>query len=181
MVRCRQYTTHHFLILDHIDFPRFQASIPDTSLWSLHNIRSHEFETKCRRHEGIYDFITFYTPVWNTDVLCRGNVRPSVRPSAFSGLSSTCFEIYIRNLVYTFSRWHDISSLSCITIVSLWPTLQPKVGQTHLFAIMASEIKINSSNLVHRWPAVYSSPLAPSYSENNISGMLAIIFERLGF
>ena len=32
----------------------------------------------------------FYTPVWKTDVLCRGNVRPSVcpsvRPSGFSGL-----------------------------------------------------------------------------------------------
>ena len=35
-------------------------------------------------------FNRFYTPVWKTDVLCRGNVRPSacpsVRPSAFSGL-----------------------------------------------------------------------------------------------
>ena len=28
----------------------------------------------------------FYTPVWRTDALCRGNVCPSVRPSAFSGL-----------------------------------------------------------------------------------------------
>ena len=28
----------------------------------------------------------FYTPVWKTDVLCYGNVRPSVRPSEFSGL-----------------------------------------------------------------------------------------------
>ena len=35
------------------------------------------------------------------------------------------------NLVYTFSRWHDMSSLSCITIGSLWPSLQPKVGQTY--------------------------------------------------
>ena len=25
----------------------------------------------------------FYTPVWKTDVLCYGNVRPSVRPSEF--------------------------------------------------------------------------------------------------
>ena len=29
---------------------------------------------------------SFYTPVWKTDVLCYGNVRPSVRPSEFSGL-----------------------------------------------------------------------------------------------
>ena len=73
----------------------------------------------------------FYTPVWKTDVLCYGNVsvRPSVRPS-FPDFFSTCFEISIWNLVYAFSRWHDMSSLSFITIGSLWPSLQPKVGQT---------------------------------------------------
>ena len=75
-------------------------------------------------------FNSFYTLVWKTDVLCHGNVRPSVR-LRFPDISSTCFEISIWNLVYTFSRWHDISSLSCITIGSLWPSLQPKVGQTH--------------------------------------------------
>ena len=60
----------------------------------------------------------------------RPSVRPSVRPR-FLDFSSTCFEISIWNLVYTFSRWHDMSSLSCITIGSLWPSLQPKVGQTY--------------------------------------------------
>ena len=60
----------------------------------------------------------------------RLSVRPSVRPR-FPDFSSTCFEISIWNLVYTFSRWHDMSSLSCITIGSLWPSLQPKVGQTY--------------------------------------------------
>ena len=62
------------------------------------------------------------------------SVCPSVRPSVRAGFpdfSSTCFEISIWNLVYTFSRWHNMSSLSCITIGSLWPSLQPKVGQTH--------------------------------------------------
>ena len=58
------------------------------------------------------------------------SARPSVRPR-FPNFSSTCFEISIWNLVYTFSRWHDMSSLSSITIGSLWPSLQPKVGQTH--------------------------------------------------
>ena len=52
-----------------------------------------------------------------------------VRPS-FPDFFSTCFEISIWNLVYAFSRWHDMSSLSFITIGSLWPSLQPKVGQT---------------------------------------------------
>ena len=60
-------------------------------------------------------------------------VAMSVRPSEFSGLFSTCFEISFSNLVYTFSRWHDMSSLSFIIIGPLWPSLQPKVGQTHFF------------------------------------------------
>ena len=78
-----------------------------------------------------YSTHTVYTPVWKTDVLCRGDVvRLSVRPSEFSGLFSTCFDISIWNLVYAFSRWHDMWSLSFITTGSLWPSLQPKVGQT---------------------------------------------------
>ena len=63
------------------------------------------------------------------------SVCPSVRPSVrqrFPDFSSTCFEISIWNLVYTFSRWHDMSSFSWITIGSLWPSLLPKVGQTHI-------------------------------------------------
>ena len=64
----------------------------------------------------------------------RLSVCPSVRPSVrlrFPDFSSTCFEISIWNLVYTFSRWYDISRLSCITIGSIWPSLQSKVGHTH--------------------------------------------------
>ena len=83
-------------------------------------------------------FLFIIRPFEKRDVLCRGNVRPSVRLSVrpsvrprFPDFSSTCFEISIWNLVYTFSRWHDMSSLSCITIGSLWPSLQPKVGQTY--------------------------------------------------
>ena len=48
------------------------------------------------------------------------SVRLSVHPSEFSGLFSTHFEISILNLVYTFSGWHDMLSLSFITIRSLW-------------------------------------------------------------
>ena len=62
------------------------------------------------------------------------SVRPSVRPS-FPDFFSTCFEISIWNLVYAFSRWHDMSSLSFITIGSLWPSLQPKVGQTQFLQL----------------------------------------------
>ena len=70
-----------------------------------------------------------YTPVWKMGRIMPWQC-PSVRPR-FPDFTSTCFEISIWNLVYTFSRWHDMSSLSCIAIGSFWPSLQPKVGQTH--------------------------------------------------
>ena len=54
---------------------------------------------------------------WYLYQMCNTDVRPSVRPR-FPDFSSTCFEISIWNL-------------SCITIGSFWPSLQPKVGQTH--------------------------------------------------
>ena len=57
--------------------------------------------------------------------------------SKFSGLFSTCFEISVWNLVYTCSRWCYTSSSSLISIGTLWPTLQPKIGQSHLSASMA--------------------------------------------
>ena len=82
-----------------------------------------------------------YTHGWKMDILCQGNVHLSICPSICLSVSpfirvlqtffSTCFEISIWNLVYAFSRWHDMSSLSLITIGSLRPTLQLKVGQTH--------------------------------------------------
>ena len=60
------------------------------------------------------------------------SVRLSIRPSV------RVFRTFLHHALryqfetwYTFSRWHDMSSLSCITIGSLWPSLLPKVGQTH--------------------------------------------------
>ena len=73
---------------------------------------------------------TYYAVAMSVRPSVRLSVRPPVRPG-FPDFSSTFFEISIWNLVYTFSRWHDMSSLSCITIGSLWPSLQPKVGQNH--------------------------------------------------
>ena len=73
---------------------------------------------------------TYYAVAMSVRPSVRLSVRPSVRPR-FPDFSSTCFEISIWNLVYTFSRWHDMSSLTYITIGSFWPSLQPKVGQTH--------------------------------------------------
>ena len=73
---------------------------------------------------------TYYAVAMSVRPSVRLSVRPSVRPR-FPDFSSTCFEISIWNLVYAFSRWHDMSSLSCIRIGSIWPSLQPKVGQTY--------------------------------------------------
>ena len=59
---------------------------------------------------------------------------------SFPGFFSTCFEISVWNLVYTCSRWCYTSSSSFISIGTLWPTLQPKIGQSHLSAFMALKI-----------------------------------------
>ena len=128
---------------------KFHSYIFGVNVVDLWHFEADTFSIFRVRHFEI-DFILFFIrPFEKRDVLCRGNVRPSVCPSVcpsvrpsvrprFPDFFSTCFEISIWNLVYTFSRWHDMSSLSCITIGSLWPSLQPKVGQTYFFAIMAS-------------------------------------------
>ena len=59
---------------------------------------------------------------------------------SFPSFFSTCFEISVWNLVYTCSRWCYTSSSSFIPIGTLWPTLQPKIGQSHLSAFMALKI-----------------------------------------
>ena len=58
----------------------------------------------------------------------------------FSGLFCTCCDISVWNLAYTFSGWCHTSSSSFIPIWTLWPTLQPKIGQSHLSAFMALKI-----------------------------------------
>ena len=59
---------------------------------------------------------------------------------SFPGFFSTCFEISVWNLVYTCSRWCYTSSSNFIPIWTLWPTLQPKIGQSHLSAFIAVKI-----------------------------------------
>ena len=127
-------------LLRHLSNFRMICEHPVSRLWSFY---SHMKNKPLGSKRNVFVFIR---PFEKRDVSCRGNVRPSVRLSVrpsvrpsvcpsvrprFPDFSSTCFEISIWNLVYTFSRWHDMSSLSCITIGSLWPSLQPKVGQTY--------------------------------------------------
>ena len=65
---------------------------------------------------------------WQCPSVCP-SVRPSVRlsfPDFFQHALRYQFETWFR----VFSRLYDMSSFSFITIGSLWPSLQPKVGQT---------------------------------------------------
>ena len=113
--------------------------IPE-SLWCHRGIAMHV------THKSMHRFL--YARLKN------GRIKPwqcpSVRPR-FSDFFSTCFEISIWNLVYTFSRWHDMSSLSCIT------------------------------NLVHRWPAVYFSTLVPFFAKILFSEFWRLFWRVLDF
>ena len=122
---------------------------------------------------------TYYAVAMSVRPSVCPSVRPSVRPR-FPDFSLTCFEISIWNLVYTFSRWHDMSSLSCITIGSLWPSLQPKVGQTHFLQSWPHK----SRYILQIW---YTDGLLCTsrhkfrFCKNIIFGILAIIFAAFGF
>ena len=59
---------------------------------------------------------------------------------SFPDIFCTCCEISVWNLAYTSSGWCHTSSSSLIPIWTLWPTLQPKIGQSHLSAFMALKI-----------------------------------------
>ena len=101
---------------------------------------------------------------------------PSVLRPRFPDFFSTCFEISILKLVYTFSGWHDMSSLSCITIGSLWPSLQSKVGQNHGLRnqdkLFKFGIKVACCILLY---------ITSVFCANVIFGILAIICVRFGF
>ena len=90
----------------------------------------------------IFVMVGQFLALWRTKTLERECYQSS-QPA-----KSTCFEISVWNLAYTFSRWCHTSSSSFIPIWTLWPTLQPKIGQSHLSAYMALKI-IEASDLVH--------------------------------
>ena len=63
-------------------------------------------------HTGV-DCVNFYMPIWKIVVICCCNVRLSVCPSKFSRLFfNMLWDINLKLGIYTFSRWHDMSSLS---------------------------------------------------------------------
>ena len=130
-----------------------------------------------------YVEIAFYTPIWKTGRVMPWQcpfVQPFVRPR-FPDFSSTCFEISIWNLMYTFSRWHDMSSLSCITIGLFWPSLQPKVGQTHFFCNRGLINQDKFFNFCTQVACCILLDISSVFYKNIIFGILEFMFVRFGF
>ena len=89
----------------------------------------------------IFVMVGQFLALWRTKTLERGCYQSSQPAKSFPDFFfCTCFEISVWNLAYTFSGWCHTSSSSLIPIWTLWPTLQPKIGQIHLSACMALKI-----------------------------------------
>ena len=108
------------------------------------------------------------------------SVCPSVRQS-FPDFFSTCFEISIWNLVYAFTRWHHMSSLSFITIGSLWPSLQPNKGQTQFLKSWPYKSRYIPQIWYVDGPPYTSWHKFRFFRKNHIFRILAIIFAHFGF
>ena len=86
-------------------------------------------------------FVMFgqFLALWRTKTLERGVLLEPSQWKVFRTFFCTC-EISVWNLAYTSSGWYHTSNSSFIPIWTLWPTLQPKIGQSHLSAFMALKI-----------------------------------------
>ena len=85
----------------------------------------------------IFVMVGQFLALWRKKTLERGCYQSSQPAKSFPDFFCTCFEISVWDLPYTFSGWCHTSSSSFIPIWTLWPTLQPKIGQSHLSAFMA--------------------------------------------
>ena len=81
-----------------------------------------------------------FLALWWTKTLERGCYWSSQPVKSFPDFFCTCCEISVWNFAYTSSGWCHTSSSSFIPIWTLWLTLQPKIGQSHLSAFMTSKI-----------------------------------------
>ena len=88
----------------------------------------------------IFVMVGRFLALWRTKTLERGCYWSSQPAKCFPDIFCTCYEISVWNLAYTSSGWCHTSSSSLIPIWTLWPTLQPKIGQSHLSAFMALKI-----------------------------------------
>ena len=92
----------------------------------------------------------------------RGSQQSSPPVESFPRFLSTCYKIWTWNLVYTFSTWHDTSSLSCIAIRSPWPTLQLEIG--HYFYTWPSQLDESSKFGIYTYKTSILAPIEFCYS-----------------
>ena len=88
----------------------------------------------------IFGMVGHFLALWQTKTLDKGVLLELPASEKFSGLFCTCCEISVWNLAYRSSGWCHTSSSSFIPIWTIWPTLQPKIGQSHLSALIAVKI-----------------------------------------
>ena len=88
----------------------------------------------------IFVMVGQFLALWRTKNTWKGVLVELPASEKFPDFFCTCCEISVWNLAYTSSGWCHTSSSSFIPIWTLWPTLQPKIGQSHLSAFMALKI-----------------------------------------
>ena len=88
----------------------------------------------------IFVMVGQFLALWRTKTLQRGCFQSSQPVKSFPDFFCTCYKVSVWNLAYTSGGWCHTSSSSFIPIWTLWPILQPKIGQRHLSAFMALKI-----------------------------------------
>ena len=88
----------------------------------------------------IFVMVGQFLALWQTKNTWKGVLQELPASEKFSGLFCTCCEISVWNLAYTSSGRCHTSRSSFIPIWILWPTLQPKIGQSNLSAFIAVKI-----------------------------------------
>ena len=99
-----------------------------------------------------------FSPLADKKHLNGGVTRAPSQRKVFPHFLCTCFAISVWNLAYTSSGWCHTSSSSFIPIWTLWPTLQPKIGQI-IYLHSWPPNYIEASNLVNTLKYWVSWPL----------------------
>ena len=107
-------------------------------------------ECKCCTTPSWYK--PFFTPVWKTLVLCRGNFRPSVRPSVLDFFNMV--EILISN--YTFSWWQTsaVYDRSCFNHINLFTYLNCHLALKSICAT-PSRLRLGKNHVAVMTPETY--------------------------
>ena len=106
----------------------------------------------------IFVMVGQFLALWWTKHLKGGVTRAPSQRKVLPDSFCKCFEISVWNLAYNFSGGCHTSSSSFIPIWTLWPTLQPKKGQSFI-CIHGLKNYIEASDLVHTLKWCVSWPL----------------------